>query len=49
MDVRLFEACAWAERNLCTACLTPAEFKRFLAGDRQPSRGRDPKGRRLKV
>ena len=39
------DACCWVEKDLCSACLTPAEFRRFMAGDRNPSRGKD--GRRL--
>jgi hypothetical protein len=32
--------CCWVERDLCSACLTPAERKRAKAGDRNPSQGR---------
>ena len=32
--------CGWAEEDLCTACLTPAEKIRWRAGDNKPSRGR---------
>ena len=37
---RLGESCCWVEQNLCSSCLTPAERKRWLAGDKKPSRGR---------
>ncbi|SRR6266704_2182697 len=36
-DARLMDACSWVELDLCSACLTKPEFKRFLAGQRKPS------------
>ena len=36
-DVRLDTPCAWAEWDLCTACLGRTEFERFLRGDAKPS------------
>lgn len=39
-DDRLMDSCSWVERDLCSACLTGPEFKRFLAGNRKPSLGR---------
>jgi hypothetical protein len=36
--------CCWVEKDLCNACLTKPERFRFMAGHKQPSLGRDPKG-----
>jgi hypothetical protein len=33
--------CAWVEHDLCDACLTPAECKRWIAGFPKPSGGKD--------
>ena len=35
-DLRLMDSCSWVELDLCSACLTGPEFKRFLAGIRKP-------------
>jgi hypothetical protein len=31
--------CSWVENDLCSACLTPRERKRWLNGENQPSGG----------
>lgn len=38
-DLRLMDSCSWVELDLCSACLTGPEFKRFMAGQRKPSLG----------
>jgi len=38
-DDRLMDSCSWVELDICSACLSAPEFKRFLAGHRKPSLG----------
>jgi hypothetical protein len=40
LDARLLQSCCWVERDLCSACLTAPEFKRFMASHKQPSLGK---------
>lgn len=32
LDGRLMQPCCWVERDICSACLTHAEFVRFIRG-----------------
>jgi hypothetical protein len=39
-DLRLCDYCSWVERDLCSACLSAPEFKRFMASHKRPSLGK---------